>query len=295
MTRDEFSLEALGTHWTILVEDAVVSSDLRRELTTTIQDFDSTYSRFKPGSFLSQLNQLQTDKPQTIPRDLQVMLAFGYQLYQATHGLFDPNVTSWEAAYGYDQSYTFAAALSDAPVDLPTKGTWELVQGKLLKHGAVQLDLGAFGKGYLIDLLAQQLQDAGITHFLIDGGRDFWGSSKADGSAWQIALEHPTDSTAALGVAPLYNQALAASSSFHRRVGNFHHLLNGQTGQPVAEIASVFVTAKTAMKADGLSTAIFTSTPEIWQELQSTFEFEYVVLTADMHILHSQQFAGEVF
>lgn len=289
---DELRLDALGTNWSIVVDDDVLEPSLRRILSKQIHDFDEEYSRFKPESPLSHLNTLDTSVPIPISQELETMLSFGLQLSYLTDGLFDANVANWEKAYGYDETYSFK---DPSEVTLPNKGTFSIHDHHLLKKGTVALDLGAFGKGFLIDLLATTLRHHHKKHFLVDGGRDFFATSKADGSAWIIGLEHPTDPSLAIGIVPLKNAGFAASNSFHRKVGTFHHILNGQNGKPTTGLASVFTIAKSAMEADGLSTAIFVTSEHFWPQLHQHFEFEYLSVTPSLLITRSQKFPGELF
>ena len=102
-------------------------------------------------------------------------------------------------------------------------------------RGPVQLDFGACGKGYLVDLLGRMLRS---TQFVIDAGGDLLIHAEQPIS---IALEDPEDSSRAIGVAHIVNGALCASAPSRRHWNvavnertqiAIHHLLNAIDGLP---------------------------------------------------------------
>lgn len=287
----EISFTALGTTWAVIVDDENFSPSVEQAVVEIVATFEATYSRFKPESWLSQLNASQETTVEVLPEFAQ-MLAVSLQLRDTTDGAFDINSAAIHEAYGYDKDYSFKNANADISV---IRGQYWLEGTTLHKQGNVRFDLGAVGKGFVIDKVAQVLKQHGVKHFLVDGGRDFMASSKHTGEAWNIALEHPLHRDQAIGILPLKDQALACSSSHHRRVGKYHHIVNATTAKPVDTIAALFLTAENAFLADALSTAIFVSQAKTWEKLQQHFAFEYLVLYEDMTLRKSSNFPGEVF
>jgi thiamine biosynthesis lipoprotein len=162
------------------------------------------------------------------------------------------------------------------------RGSWNVeelyAQIFLWTKGYVSLDLGAFGKGRLIDKLADRLLERGIRHYLVDGGRDFRGTVKRDDSAWRIALEHPFDANLAIGEFELKNCALACSGISQRKVKEFHHFMDLEKRAPISQPVGVFVSAKNAMIADGVGTAIAVTRGVCVPKLRNKFEFDYTLV-----------------
>lgn len=288
----QWQFEAIGTQWTIVVDGAELPKDVKREVSAEIQRFDQTYSRFIETSLVSRLTE-SSDTRSIVDVEFTAMLRFGIQLQELTAGTFNLNTAALQEAFGYDPQYSFKNVSAERVV-APAGRFW--LEGQTLhKEGFVKLDFGAFGKGYLIDLVAQILEKNGYDFYIIDGGRDFYATSKSDGSPWTIALEHPTKSDEAIGVVSLKNQGLACSNSHHRRIRNFHHLLDAQTGQPIQNIASVYVLAETACLADGISTALFVSDTQYWPKIIGTFPCQYLIVRENLSLLHSPDFPGEIF
>jgi thiamine biosynthesis lipoprotein len=161
----------------------------------------------------------------------------------------------------------------------------------LLVRKPVILDLGACGKGYLIDIVGELLEKEGIENYCIDAGGDIRQRSTTDTSV-RVGLEHPDDMTQAIGVINLQNKSLCGSAGNRRAWGRFHHIMNPKTMTSEENIKAVWVIADTTILADGLSTALFFTDPE---KLAEEFTFEYLVVFRDMSIKKSESFPGELF
>ena len=125
----------------------------------------------------------------------------------------------------------------------------------------VVLDIGAAGKGQLVDLAAAILRGAGITEFLVDASGDMLHSGA---EPLGVALEHPYDPSQAIGVVELHDGALCASAANRRAWGDgLHHVLDGATGRPIETVVATWTMAATAMEADALATALFMVDPTV--------------------------------
>ena len=278
-----FEGDGLGTHWQVLVDESEVSADLGNMIIDKIGVFEKKFSRFLPES---EVNILAANRKSEIEisDDLAKMLEFGLSLKKVTQGAFDPDMDGVMSSFGYDGTYTFRRK------PIPTKGDFELKGNILSKNGTVKLDLGAFGKGYLVDQIAKFLKKEGLEHFLVNGGGGVYASTKADGSPWLAAIEHPLDPDRAIGEVRLDNHALATSSSQKRRIGDFHHLISARTHLPINNVLSVSVLAPTAMVADGVATALFVSTEEIWSKISEKLKIEFLVVFPDLSFKKSSGF-----
>jgi FAD:protein FMN transferase len=152
------------------------------------------------------------------------------------------------------------------------------------------IDVGAVGKGYLVDIVSEILREAGFTQFVVDGSGDMRHSGE---SIFRVGLEHPFDSRLAIGVANLQDCALCASAVNKRAWGDgLHHILDARTGVPVRDVVATWVVADDAAIADGLATALFFTRAE---HLAESFRFSYVRMFADGRAEISQNFDGEIF
>jgi thiamine biosynthesis lipoprotein len=154
-------------------------------------------------------------------------------------------------------------------------------------------------------VVAQFLKEHGYRYFLVEAGGDMYGTKKADGSAFQIALEWPGKPGIAFGTIELRDQGLAVSDSFRRRwpapVKNgqeeydWHHIIDPQTKTPIKKIIGCTATARTAFEADCMTSGLFLSATSEYEKLQKEFNGEYVVFTEDEKVLVSPAWPGVFF
>lgn len=257
------NFEALGTKWWItLYEEPKAADSILTDIRRFVHEYEASYSRFKADSVISILNR---ERVLTNPTaECCELLQFGKQLYLRTNTTFNILTGHILEARGYDADYSFtdhnSATLTPGnpitDLDISTEKV-------TLRHG--NIDLGGYGKGYLIDLLAQRLQqNHGVNYFLINGGGDMFATSNHDEPV-DIFLAHPTQPTKIIGKTTLYNEAFAGSSphlrSWTTPTGNTNHII----GDVMSD--NIYLKAKTASDADAFATTFLQQTPSQIQQL----------------------------
>ncbi|MGF6823203.1 thiamine biosynthesis lipoprotein [Microbacterium sp. ZKA21] len=239
--------EAIGTRWEI--ESARELTDEERSTATAVIDrFDREWSRFRSDSVVASLVE---GGSAPLPPDAADMLDAYRELSDATDGAVNPLIGGSLAALGYDASISLVASdPRPAPADWRSILGWD---GRLTLAGPAIIDVGALGKGRLVDLVLQAL--AGV---LGDVVVDASGDLAVRGGSIRVGLEHPFDPTRAIGVATIRDQALCASAINRRAWGNgLHHVLDARTGVPVRTWAATWAIAADALHADAAATALF--------------------------------------
>jgi len=249
-TRAVWSFEAIGTSWTVETDDPL-SAEVRARVDRLIDAFDRSWSRFRDDSLVSQLAASAGSVP--APGDAAAMLDAYAELDAATSGAVNPLVGDALARLGYDARYSFIAGEpAAAPVDWRDRLRWH--DGMLTLDAPATIDVGALGKGRLVDLVAEELARSVEGPLVVDASGDL----VVRGSAERVALEHPFDATRAIGVWSVQDRALCASAINRRAWGEgLHHVLDARTGAPVRAYAATWAVADTAMRADALATALF--------------------------------------
>ena len=279
----DFAFEALGTHWSILIEGDDLQGPTLQEF---VLRFEKKYSRFLPDSEVSRINKSKK-REFRVSDDLATMLTLGKKLEELTEGHFNLNLKRLMSGYGYDAKLS----LEPRPKEIkPPQGKFYLEGQILYKGPEVEFDLGSLGKGYLIDQVAGLLKTNGLSSYIIDGGGDIYGSIKADGRPWKIAIEHPSHPEQIIGSVELSNRALASSSANKRRFRNFHHLLDAVAAIPTNEILAVSVLADQAAVADACATAIFVSPSKFWPVIAREFKIDYLVVLPDLSYQKTDDF-----
>ena len=208
----------------------------------------------------------------------------------------DPLVGRQLELLGYDPTYSLtpAPAAVRARERARARPTWaaEIVRDgtTLITRRPLVIDVGAAGKGYLVDIISTILRQAGVAGFVVDAGGDLRHRGE---HGIRVGLEHPLDPRLVIGVANLQNRALCASAVNRRAWGDgLHHVLDARTGAPATEVVATWVVAGDAALADGLATALFFTGAH---RLAETFRFAYVRMLADGRAELSPDFDGELF
>lgn len=235
------------------------------------------YTRFNDTSELAELNR-SGGKWHKVSEEFFMLIERMLEISKITKGAFDPTIIDFLEVYGYDKNYDFSKLDNpklDSMVESIAKNrhSWqeieldkEKLQVKLCKNQ--RLDLGGIGKGYAIDCAAKHLQNVG--NFLIDGGGDIYAQGKnADKENWLVDLKHKDG---VFGQVRLREsgEALACSGSWARKVKQFHHLINPNSGKSDAKYETVFVLSSSATTADVWGTALAVGGKDLMLSLQNT-------------------------
>ncbi|MER5180976.1 FAD:protein FMN transferase [Streptomyces sp. NPDC002896] len=293
--RSRFAFDAIGTRWQIETEEPL-RRHVREQILARIERFDATYSRFRMDSLVSRLAAAPEGGRIEFPADSLALFGLYDRLVTATEGAVDPLVGRELELLGYDATYS----LTPAPDTVRTKeralgrATWaaDVVRDgtTLVTRRPLVIDVGAVGKGYLVDIVSAMLQEAGLSRFVVDASGDL---RHAGERIIRVGLEHPFDPRQVIGVANLQGRALCASGVTRRAWGDgLHHVLDARTGVPVGGVVATWVVADEAAVADGLATALFFTEAH---RLEETFQFTYVRMRADGRVEFSPNFSGELF
>jgi thiamine biosynthesis lipoprotein len=178
---------------------------------------ESELSRFRVNSDITRINRLAAgESAQVSPTTLEC-LVIARHMFELTGGAFD-------AAIG---------------TGLPTL---ELDVEACRVHatqGGVRVDLGAIGKGYAVDLMAEVLEEWGLGSVLLHGGfSSMLALDPPDGArGWPLTLSDPATPSRVLARLSVSQTALAASG-----IRKTDHIVDPETGDPVQSRLAAWVT-----------------------------------------------------
>ena len=155
--------------------------------------------------------------------------------------------------------------------------------------GPVLIDVGAVGKGYLVDLVSDLLNDAGVSEHVVDASGDL---RHRGTRSTRVGLQHPTLDGRVIGNVAVQDQALCASGVTRRAWRGLHHVLDPRTGRPTDDVIATWALAPTAALADGLATALFFTTPA---RLAETFDAALVRVRRDDQVEAFPSWPGALF
>jgi thiamine biosynthesis lipoprotein len=275
---------ALGTNVSISIAggDSEHAADAITEIQALMQRLSTEWYPWTPdhSGELSKLNAAiaRGESAQVSPELASLLLRTG-EITRLSGGGFDPAVGKLVELWGFttgDRSGArpvpsedeIRAWATDHPrfVDLEIQGTRISSPRRDLK-----IDLGAIGKGRVIDLAVEILHAHGIHNAVINAGGKLRAVGKAGTRAWRIGIRDPRHSGTLGGIDVQGDESVSTSGDYERFAivngRRVHHLLDPRTGRPTTHTEAVTVLARDATTADGASTAIFLAGPSEWQEV----------------------------
>ncbi|MFJ4046745.1 FAD:protein FMN transferase [Microbacterium sp. NPDC089987] len=280
--------DAIGTQWEIETVDTL-SGAVRAGVDAIIEAFDATWSRFRGDSVISSLRSQggTADLTPDAAADAAAMLEIYRDLGRATAGAVSPLIGSALEALGYDSALTLRPGPPRAAPE-----NWERMlrsdhMSLTLDEPAV-IDVGAVGKGRLVDLVSDALAHL-PGRVTVDGSGDL----RVRGGTARVALEHPYDPSVAIGVVEVTDAALCASAVTRRAWGSgLHHVLDGRTGLPVRTWVATWALAADALHADAAASGLFFAGGP---ELADRWGADWVRMSSDGRIERSRGLPGELF
>lgn len=335
---------ALGTG-IIVPSSKPIPQRVQKRIRAFIDEYECTLSRFRADSLVSRMARATEGGDFEFPSWAQPLFAIYDDFYNATRGAFDACVGADLLALGYDNSVQFVPELAGSASEDSGGGSWanyrrslsvkwgdisrDIDGGTLHTNQPVQLDFGAAGKGYFVDLLTQIIKEElgddspadsdlpADSDFLVNAGGDMRACFSDEDYQIKVALENPFDTTQAIGVASIASGALCASSSARKRwkvkdenclAGNGFesnliatHLINALDGVPVKKLFAswVYVPTKTCdfptAYADALATALFVSSESDLQKIVQTTSAEFAVTLQNHTMRATKNFPAQFF
>jgi FAD:protein FMN transferase len=283
---------AIGTLWHIDITHSNEAEVLAiyTALKKRIEDFEQTYSRFRKDSLVSKI--AEHAGVCVLPQDAIPMFDMYRKFYVLSNKKMTPLIGQALHDTGYDAEYSLIPKKIIREIPL-----WDAVMKyiplsqTLTVYTPSQLDFGAIGKGYIIDIVSDMLKEKGITDFTVDAGRDIYYTNSTS-EPLVIGLENPSDTSEIIGTATITHGAICGTSGNRRTWSTYNHILDPETRTSPKDIIAIWVTADTTMLADALTTALFFTLVET---LRKHFLFECVIVYSDRSAFVSEGFPGGLF
>lgn len=232
-------------------------------------------------------------KPVTVSPETAAALALSLQISEVTGGALDctvyPVLAEWgftTGKYQIPDEERLAALLENIGYE-----NVSLSGHTVTVPDGTQIDLGAVGKGFAGDVLAEIMAENGVTSALLDLGGNIQAiGAKPDGSPWRIGLRDPFGE-GIFAALELTDCAAVTSGGYERYfIGEdgerYCHIIDPASGKPVRSgLASATVVGDSGGLCDALSTAIFVMGLENASDLwRSQPDFEMVLVAEDGEI-----------
>jgi thiamine biosynthesis lipoprotein len=288
-----WTFEAIGTRWEIDTAQPL-DPEVQVAVLDVIERFDGAWSRFRADSAVTAMAEGSGRWEDVEYADW--LFGLYDDLHAATDGAVTPLVGQSLVELGYDAHYSLEPTGRDVVPD-----DWAAVRrdGTLVLDGDVVtttrpllLDVGAAGKGLLVDRVASAFWGHGLNQVTVDASGDLY---HAGTSPIRVALEHPRDPSRAIGVLEVEPEQALCASAVNRRTwaDGLHHVVDGRTGRPTHDVVATWTLVdQSCMRADGLATAHFFADPDVLLDL---YPHHFVRIHADGRVLRSPDLPGELF
>ncbi|MBR4118497.1 MAG: FAD:protein FMN transferase [Bacteroidales bacterium] len=260
--------ECVGEKFSTFYSVAYKSSEnIDTLIVKLLNECDLSLSPFNKESLLAAINN--NDTTVRVDKMLSNVITLSQQVYGATSGAFDPTISPLINAWG------FGFKTETIPTDTQVAELKELVgmnkialttDGQVVKSNPkITLNFSAIAKGYIVDKVAQLLEDNGVTDYLVNiGGEISCKGVNSRGESWRVGIDKPEESNLGgdiLSILQLSDKALATSGNYRKfKVEDNQkvwHIIDPRTGYPTElRVLSATVIANDCATADAYATAL---------------------------------------
>ena len=247
---------------------------------------------WQPGPLLEVNRRLADGSWFRCPPEILPLIVQGKRFYRSSGGLFNPAIGRLVDLWGFHSDNQPSGPPPSADVigrflenlpgmdDIMVKG--EQIRGT---NPALQLDFGAFAKGYAVDRIIEQLRTIGIRNAIINAGGDLRAIGRHGERPWRIGIRQPRGEGVLASLELGGDESVFTSGDYERfyiyQGRRYHHILDPRSGLPARGVSSVTVIHRDATLADAAATALFVAGPQGWQDTARRMGIEYVMLVDD--------------
>ena len=258
----------LGTTYHIVAETSLSNEIIFSEMQRINLEAIASMSIFNPTSLLNKINRNECDSADLhIARNIEIASKIN-----ALTPRYDITVKPLVDAYGFAAKNRESKPNIDSLIQFVGFSKFDLKDGRIIKRDSrLQIDLNSIAKGYVVDLIAEWLDEQGVANYIVEVGGEIRAKGvNARGIAWRVGVDTPFDNNNTPGayqqrVVQISGASLATSGNYRRFYYNeqgerISHTLNPQTGHShTTTLLSATVIAPRCATADALATAFMAS------------------------------------
>jgi thiamine biosynthesis lipoprotein len=278
-----------------LIDITIFDADDKRiakasaEITTDLNRLHRAWHAWEPGRLTAINARLARGEAAALDAEDMQLLQRAQQLSLASGGLFNPAVGTLIGLWGFHQDdaptgpppapETIATLLAAAPQMSDLAFRDDAVTST---NVAVQLDLGAFAKGYAVDRAIEIVRAAGIDNAIVNAGGDLRAIGRHGERPWRIGIRNPGGPGILASVEIAGDESVFTSGNYERYFDfegtRYHHIIDPRSGYPAVGATSVTVIHSDAATADAAATALFVAGPEGWMDTARQMGIDKVML-----------------
>lgn len=269
-----------------------------RSLEGTFQTMHKEWHAWKGEGELVRLNLAFADgRTVEVSDQLAELLRQAQRYSQESDGLFNPAIGRLIGLWGFHSDEPPGGPPPDPAaiknlVDAHPSMDDIRFDGNRLSSGnsTVELDLGAFAKGYALNLAIDRLKEMGIGNAIVNAGGDLCVSGRHGERPWQIGIRHPLGQGVIASVGVSDGECVLTSGNYERYREyegiRYAHIIDPRTGYPVKHVASATVISKNGGLADAAATALSVAGPDDWQKIAKQMGLTQVMLVDEKGVVY---------
>ena len=270
------------------------------------QQMHKAFHAWEAGELVTLNEALAQGRTTTISDELlQLIQAAIPPAIQSEH-LFNPAIGKLIGAWGFHREDWENTPLPDPDwvklmvASHPTMEDLDIDGHRISSHNRdVELDFGAFAKGYGIELAMNWLKAQGIHNAIINAGGNLRAMGSKGDEPWRIGIAHPRKKTLLGTIEIQGDESLMTSGDYERfyiRDGKrYQHIIDPNTGFPAQGTSAVTVIHSNAGIADAASTALLIAGEKNWERIAKSMGIAYVLLmTEDGRLIMSPKMRNRV-
>jgi FAD:protein FMN transferase len=228
-----------------------------------------------------------------VPYLLRPLFARAWEIHGDSCGLFEPRLGTLVRLWGFDDP---ARQRSAPPSPDEIDALLELLREAPAYDGGdwygpapgVAWDLGAIGKGYIVDLALDWLRRRGFDHAIVNAGGNVAARGRRGARAWRVGIRDPRSA----GELPTLLAALDAGDEsvvthgddqryFEHCGRRYSHVLHPLSGMPARGLRALTVIHADGTLADAGGAALFAAGAGGWQALAARLGIDQVLVVTD--------------
>lgn len=252
-----------------------------------ILDFENNFSRFKPDSILSLLNQT---KALEVNKDFLDLLEKSKEIYDLTLGFFNPLIdlrNIWYSNSFWENNFEIEKHLENLDFS-----NIKIIEKKVFLDENMNLDFWSIAKWFLADKLWLFLKSKWIYNFLVNMWWDIVVSwVNLDNKPWNIAISNPFLEKEIIYNLALENKSVSTSWIYLRKWEidnkNYHHIRNPFSNKQETLLKSVTIVWDFWYKTDALATSVIAMWYEKGLEFCKKNNLSYLFILENWEIVKS--------
>lgn len=290
---------ALGT----LIDITIYGSDEKtaqagiKEVEGLMNQLHRDWHAWQPSKLTEINRKLAAGESATLNAEGQFLMRRGIELAQRSNDFFNPAIGKLIGLWGFhsdDWSGNHPPAGSDIQALVRGKPQMSdlMLEGDQLRstNPAVELDLGAYAKGYAVDIAIEALRRHGIKNAIVNAGGNLRLMGSKGKRPWRIGVRDPRGTGVIASLEAGNDEAVITSGDYERyfeyQGQRYHHIIDPRSGYPARGAIATTIIARDGLSADVASTALLIAGPQQWRETARALGIEEAMLIDDKGVVH---------